>query len=482
MAPEQARGDGNLLGPAVDIYALGAILYECLTGRPPSAGATQLDVLEAVRTQEPVPPRQLVPAVPRDLEVICLRCLEKDPARRYTSAGELAAELGRFRRGEPIHARPVSRWELAWRWYRRNRAVAVLVAAVFAALLLGTAVSSFFACLALRQARDAGTAAVRADAGTAGASAPERQAPSSAAGHKLHALARSLLAQGRPEEARPLLKEAADILSSPSCEEDLGLRIECLRLLGGIAFNKGNFGEAEWFWRSQLELYTSRNLPEAQKNPEIRQTLDWLSRATFFRGRADRAEATVLELVAFDRRLGGGPDLAPALHDLARGRAALANGDWPAAQADLERALAGVEWWSKKHATLPWFVFTRAKLVGWLAAARASSGDRERARAGLVRFEELCRQFPGNDTAVALNIEESRAYAVGAEILAHAGPDSYAAEDVARVERFRAKALERLRAAVKHGFRDRARLQRDPELASLRDDAAFRQLLAGLTP
>ena len=144
MAPEQAEGRGADIGPRTDVYALGAILYELLTGQPPFRGSSAWETMTQVRTLNPVPPSRSQPRLPRDLETICLKALEKDPARRYAGAAELADDLRRFREDQPIRARPAGALERAWRWSRRNRGWAAMFASsiVFLSVLALGAVFS----------------------------------------------------------------------------------------------------------------------------------------------------------------------------------------------------------------------------------------------------------------------------------------------------------------------------------------------------
>jgi eukaryotic-like serine/threonine-protein kinase len=156
MPPEQASGAHDRVGPRSDVYALGAVLYELVTGRPPFQGETPLDTLLLLRDADPVRPGLLNPKVPPDLETICLKCLEKDPARRYDSAGSLAAELGRFLEGRPIVARPIGPLRRAARWCRRHP----LPAGLMAAALACSAVAAGFAAETYRAYRRASAALV----------------------------------------------------------------------------------------------------------------------------------------------------------------------------------------------------------------------------------------------------------------------------------------------------------------------------------
>ncbi len=133
MAPEQIDPSLGTVGQASDIYALGAILYNALTGTPPFNAATAIETIQKVRSAEPIPPSKLQTKIPRDLETICLKCLHKEPSKRYPTADALADDLQRFLRGQPIQARPIGVLERNWKWARRHPSLTALFGAVLAA-------------------------------------------------------------------------------------------------------------------------------------------------------------------------------------------------------------------------------------------------------------------------------------------------------------------------------------------------------------
>ena len=152
MSPEQAQAKRGLVGVGSEVYSLGAILYELLTGRPPFRAESAVETLRQVIETEPLSPRLLNASVPLDLETICLKCLQKEPHKRYLTAQQLADDLQRYLLGKPILARPISRPARVWRWCRRNQLVANLVATVAASLFVGITLTSYFAVKASRRA------------------------------------------------------------------------------------------------------------------------------------------------------------------------------------------------------------------------------------------------------------------------------------------------------------------------------------------
>ena len=154
MSPEQAAGKTHEVGTPADVYALGAVMYDLLTGRPPFRGDSVAVTLQKVISEEPERPRKLNASIPRDLETICLKCLEKEQGKRYPTAQSLADDLHRFLRGEPISVRPAGPLERGYKWVKRNKVVSGLTSAIVLSLVVGTAVSARYAISYYRSADD----------------------------------------------------------------------------------------------------------------------------------------------------------------------------------------------------------------------------------------------------------------------------------------------------------------------------------------
>ena len=226
MAPEQAQGRAQAIGPAVDVYALGAILYELLTGRPPFRAETPTETVQQVIHQDPAPPSRLNARVPRDVETICLKCLHKDPRQRYATAAALADDLRRFEEGRPIQARPLSRGARLWRRVRRRPADAALVAMALA--LVGLTLGGWMWLERQRAEQRAEKARQEGREWQAVEAALEKAAALEQQGRWLEARAalggaQGLLRASAPEDLRGRLRQA-------SADADMVAELEEIRL------------------------------------------------------------------------------------------------------------------------------------------------------------------------------------------------------------------------------------------------------------
>jgi tetratricopeptide (TPR) repeat protein len=276
MAPEQAEGHIQAAGPATDVYALGALLYEVLTGQPPFRGDTPLETLWLLRTQEPLSPLRLRPKLPRDLETICLKCLEKAPARRYPTAQALADDLRRFRAGEPIRARPVSRWERALKWARRRPAAAALLAVSVLAVLVVAALVGVYNARLIEQRNLAEAKRQEAEANLADATA-QRQRALTHLRNAIAAVDQMLTAADRLAPApytltvrRELTEDGLRLFQELAREEDRDpeIRYEVGRAWRRAGQMRGGMGEreqAEQSYRKAVEVFEQLTAEEPGK-------------------------------------------------------------------------------------------------------------------------------------------------------------------------------------------------------------------------
>jgi serine/threonine protein kinase len=259
MAPEQARGESQLIGPATDVYGLGAILYSLLTGRPPFQAATAAHTIQQVIETAPLSPRRLRPGTPRDLEVICLKCLEKEPSRRYPSAAALADDLQRYATDRAISARATPRLELLWRWARRNRTIAWLSAGVLLAVVAIAVSSTVFAFRLASEKDEASENGARAES-NARAAERNRDAASAAFFALVTKVDHSLEQRSDSDSLRQeLLEEAISRLEAmrksgqAGALEDKTLAIAYERI-GTVLLRLGRTGDANARFKRAIDL------------------------------------------------------------------------------------------------------------------------------------------------------------------------------------------------------------------------------------
>src|SRR2546421_1190625 len=317
IPPEQAAGRHGDVGPHSDVYSLGAILYHLLTGRPPFVAETVTETLQQVVSDEPASPRLLNPRVPRDLETICLKCLNKEPHRRYRSAEALAEDLQHWLTDEPILARPIGRAAKSWRWCRRKPVLAGLATST-AVLLLAVAVGSPIALVQISRERN--LAEQRRRQAEAGEKKARREATKSEQVAKfLKDMLRGVgpsVALGRDTTLmRELLDKTGerlgkDLTNQPEVEAELRFT------MGNTYLDLGESAKAEALHREALA--TRRKLLGSE-HADVAASLYWLGYALWGQRKLAEAEIVHREALAIRKRLFGEvhPDVASSLSGLA---------------------------------------------------------------------------------------------------------------------------------------------------------------------
>lgn len=310
IPPEQAAGQKDQIGPASDVYSLGAILYHCLTARPPFMAETLTQTLRMVAEQEPASPHLLNASVPRDLETICLKCLEKQPKRRYATAQEVAQELGRFLEQKPIHARPASAVGKVHRWCLRNKPLAAAGTGILA-LLLVVAIGSPIAVFRINRERQQ-------------AEANQRKAQQeSAKSQQVAKFLQDMLAGIDPNVARgrdtSLMREILErSVQRISVEFTNHAEVQA-QLENTVGIVYAGLGEPQKAEQLHARALTTRRSLYGNQHPAVAESLYWLGADHWQRGRAGEAERLIREALAIRRKVFGSEseDVAHTLNLLA---------------------------------------------------------------------------------------------------------------------------------------------------------------------
>ena len=331
MPPEQAAGKRGQIGPHSDVYSIGAILYHLLTARPPFLAETLTETLQQVQHSDPIAPRLLNPAAPRDLETICLKCLEKEPRQRYATAQALADDLGRYLNSEPVHARPVGPAGKAARWCRRKPALAGALAACLLVLASGIAGITWQWRRAEQNAKNEERQRQRAEANAA-----KSQQVAQFLKDMLKGVQPSVALGRDTKMLREILDKTAerlgeDLKGQPAVEADVR------ETIGQVYLDLGDYAKAEAMARQALSLYTNvlRNQPL-----EMGTALHNLATVLEQQGKYADAEALFREALAKCRNLVGNEH--PKVGDMLNGLAGSVHrrGNYVEAEALWRQALA----------------------------------------------------------------------------------------------------------------------------------------------